>query len=65
MNEKKRILKTLAREKTDRPPVICPGGMMNSAVTQTLTNIGGCHNADAESMLQAALNVRRLVGFEN
>jgi [methyl-Co(III) methanol-specific corrinoid protein]:coenzyme M methyltransferase len=39
--------------------------MMNSAVTQTLTNIGGCHNADAESMLQAALNVRRLVGFEN
>lgn len=65
MNEKERLLKSLKGEKVDRPPIICPGGMMNAAVTGLLGDIKGNHNTDVDSMVAAAINVRETLGFEN
>lgn len=65
MNEKERLLKSLKGEKVDRPPIICPGGMMNAAVTGLLEDIKGNHNIDVASMVAAAINVRETLGFEN
>ncbi len=65
MNEKERLLKTLNGEKTDRPPVICPGGMMNAAVTELLDDIELNHNIDFDAMVSAAVKVRDIAGFEN
>lgn len=36
MNKKERLVATLSGGKTDRPPVICPGGMMNMVVTELM-----------------------------
>ena len=33
MQQKERLLKTLKGEPVDRPPVICPGGMMSMVAT--------------------------------
>lgn len=65
MNEKNRLLKVLNGEETDRPPVICPGGMMNAVVTELLEGIDSNHNTDLEAMVAAAIKVRDLIGFEN
>lgn len=65
MEEKERILKVLKGEKIDRPPVICPGGMMNAAVTEVVKNIVGNHNVEKDSMVEAAKKVREITGFEN
>lgn len=65
MNEKDRLLKTLRGEEVDRPPVICPGGMMNAAVTEILDNINSNHNSDLDAMVTAAIKVRDVIGFEN
>lgn len=63
--EKERLLGVLKGEKQDRPPVICPGGMMNAAVTEVLKDIKGNHNCSKEAMVLAAKKVRELTGFEN
>lgn len=65
MNAKERLIKVLKGEKVDRPPVICPGGMMNAAVTEVLEDISGNHNKDANPMAEAAKKVYDLTGFEN
>lgn len=65
MNEKDRLLKTLRGENVDRPPIICPGGMMNAAVTEVLDNINGNHNTDLDAMVATAIKVREVIGFEN
>lgn len=65
MNEKDRLLKALNGEKIDRPPVICPGGMMNAAVTEILQGINANHNTDLENMVDTAIKVREVIGFEN
>ena len=65
MNEKDRLLKTLRGEEVDRPPVICPGGMMNAAVTEILDNINSNHNSDLDAMVTTAIKVREVIGFEN
>lgn len=65
MNEKERLIKALKGEKVDRPPVICPGGMMNAAVTEVVLNIDKNHNDSLEGMVLAAKKVRELTGFEN
>lgn len=36
MNAKERILKAMHQESTDRPPCICPGGMMNMITTDLM-----------------------------
>lgn len=65
MNEKERLLKTIKGEKIDRPPVICPGGMMNAAITEILDDINGNHNTDVDAMVSAAITVYEKLGFEN
>ena len=37
---KERLLRTLKKEKVERPPVICPGGMMNSAIVDIMEKTG-------------------------
>lgn len=65
MNQKERLLRVLKGEKVDRPPVICPGGMLNACVTETLDHITGNHNTEKEAMIEAAKKVYKLTGFEN
>ncbi|MFD3157819.1 uroporphyrinogen decarboxylase family protein [Haloimpatiens sp. FM7330] len=65
MNQKDRLLKALNGQKVDRPPVICPGGMMNAAVTEVVENISKNHNVDVDSMVEAAKKVYEITGFEN
>lgn len=38
--EKERLLAVLNRQSTDRPPVICPGGMMNAAIVEVMNSSG-------------------------
>ena len=40
LNEKERLAKALKNEKVDRPPCICPGGMMNM-ITAELMDVAG------------------------
>lgn len=65
MDEKRRLLNVLSRERVDRVPVICPGGMMSAAVTEVLFDVQANHFADAEAMAQTARNVRERIGFED
>ncbi|WP_353095604.1 uroporphyrinogen decarboxylase family protein [Tissierella praeacuta] len=65
MNEKERLLKVLNGEKIDRPPVICPGGMMNAAITELLEEIDANHNTDLDAMVATAAKIREVIGFEN
>ncbi len=65
MTEKQRLLDVLNGKKTDRPPVICPGGMMNAAVTEVVEGIKKNHNSDVDAMVEAAVKVHELTGFEN
>jgi len=65
MNEKERLLKVLAGEKVDRQPVICPGGMMNAAVTELLNDVRINHNTNLDDMVATAIKVREITGFEN
>lgn len=46
MTEKNRLQAVMRKEKTDRPPCICPGGMMNM-VTEDLMKIAGVYLPDA------------------
>jgi len=66
ISEKTRLLGILkGGEIQDRPPVICPGGMMNAAVTEVINDIKGNHNISEEDMVLAAKKVKELTGFEN
>jgi [methyl-Co(III) methanol-specific corrinoid protein]:coenzyme M methyltransferase len=65
---RERLLKVLNKEKTERPPVICPGGMMNAAVVEIMEKTGhtlpDAHHS-ASLMESLALDVREETGFEN
>lgn len=63
--EKERLLGILSGKKQDRPAVICPGGMMNAAVTEVVRDIEGNQNSSKQAMVLAAKKVRELTGFEN
>lgn len=65
MNEKNRLLNVLWGEAVDRPPVICPGGMMSACVTEILENMNGNHNLDSDTMALAANKIYDEIGFEN
>jgi [methyl-Co(III) methanol-specific corrinoid protein]:coenzyme M methyltransferase len=65
---KERLLRTLKKEGVDRPPVICPGGMMNAAVVEVMKKTGRLlpdahHTGDL--MAGLALDVETETGFEN
>jgi MtaA/CmuA family methyltransferase len=63
-----RLQRVLSGKPVDRPPVICPGGMMNAAVVESMddqaTSLPAAH-ASAEGMSILAERVRALTGFEN
>lgn len=65
LSKKERLLKTLNKMEVDRPPVICPGGMMNAAVTEVVKDIYMNHNSHLEAMILGAKKVEELTGFEN
>jgi MtaA/CmuA family methyltransferase len=68
LSPKERILRTFNKQTIDRPPVICPGGMMNSAIVEVMNKTGhklpeGHH--DARIMAELAKDVHEITGFEN
>ncbi len=65
LTQKERLLKVLNNEIVDRPPVICPGGMMNSAVTEVVKDLKNSHNVELKEMVEAAKLVHEKTGFEN
>lgn len=65
---KQRLRTVLERQPVDRPPFICPGGMMNMAVTDVMTAVGESWPAaheDAETMARLVLGMVDLAGVEN
>ncbi|MDF9407696.1 uroporphyrinogen decarboxylase [Pelotomaculum isophthalicicum JI] len=65
MTEKERLLSCLAGKKIERPPVICPGGMMSAATTEILRKAKGNFHTDPLVMAETAEEIRRATGFEN
>lgn len=68
LTPKERIQRTFKKQTVDRPPIICPGGMMNSAIVEVMNKTGhklpqGHH--DSEIMAQLANDVHKNTGFEN
>jgi len=68
LTPKERLKLALLREKVDRPPCICPGGMMNMIV-QDIMDITGCKwpeaHRDARLMAELSSGVCENGGFEN
>lgn len=68
LTPKERLLLTLKGEKVDRPPCICPGGMMNMIV-EDIMDITGVKwpeaHTDAQLMADLAAGVYENGGFEN
>ena len=65
---KERLLRTLKKEKVERPPVICPGGMMNSAIVDIMKKTGHTlpeAHKTPELMTALANDVMENTGFEN
>ncbi len=65
---KERLLRVLKKENVERPPVICPGGMMNAAIVDIMKKTG--HTLPAahhsyELMSELAYDVYQNTGFEN
>lgn len=68
LSPKERLLKVLKKEKVDRPPVICPGGMMSSAIVEIMEKTGHtwpAAHSDATIMAALAEAVYEHTGFEN
>jgi [methyl-Co(III) methanol-specific corrinoid protein]:coenzyme M methyltransferase len=68
MTEKERLLSTLEDKKVDRPPVICPGGMMTMASREVMIRCG-CRwpdvHRDAAKMAALSLAMHDETGLEN
>jgi MtaA/CmuA family methyltransferase len=68
MTQKDRLLKTLAADEVDRPPFICPGGMMTMVVSEMMDEVE-CFwpeaHTDAVTMAELTLGANRLLGIEN
>lgn len=68
LSPKERLAKVVSREEVDRPPCICPGGMMNMVITDIMQQIGvGFPKAhmDANMMAELAAAVYENECFEN
>jgi [methyl-Co(III) methanol-specific corrinoid protein]:coenzyme M methyltransferase len=68
MNERERLVAALRGGAVDRPPIICPGGMMAAAVRDVVRSCGRACPAihrDVDSMTALALATRAETGFEN
>jgi MtaA/CmuA family methyltransferase len=68
LSPKERILRILKKQKADRPPIICPGGMMNSAIVDVMNKTGHTlpeGHLDSNIMTELAKDIHRNTGFEN
>jgi [methyl-Co(III) methanol-specific corrinoid protein]:coenzyme M methyltransferase len=68
LSPKERIFRVFDKKTVDRPPVICPGGMMNAAIAEVMTVTGHTlPEAHHDDMLMAALSedIHNHTGFEN
>jgi len=68
MTSKERLVKALKGERVDRPPFICPGGMMNMATVEVMKHVCAPWpdaHVNPQKMSQLALGVSRLTGIEN
>jgi MtaA/CmuA family methyltransferase len=68
ISPKERLLTVLGGGKADRPPVICPGGMMNAAIVEIMESTGHTlpeAHSDARLMAALAADVHEHTGFEN
>lgn len=65
---KERILRVLNKQEVDRPPVVCPGGMMNAAIVDIMNKTGHtlpeAHHDD-KLMAELSNDVHSHTGFEN
>lgn len=68
LSKKERLFRAIKREEVDRPPCICPGGMMNMIVEDVMDITGvkwpEAHN-NAEMMAKLTMGVCENGGFEN
>ena len=68
LSPKERLQRALGKQSVDRPPVICPGGMMNAAIVdvmqQTQHVLPAAHH-DSRLMTELAQDVYEYTGFEN
>ncbi|MBQ7262758.1 MAG: methylcobamide--CoM methyltransferase, partial [Synergistaceae bacterium] len=68
MGPRERLLRAAKGEETDRPPCICPGGMMN-AIIRDIMEETGCpwpeSHSDPRKMADLTLALYRAGGFEN
>ena len=68
MTQKQRLLAALRRETVDRPPLVCPGGMMSLAIGEAM-DASGCAwpraHVDADAMAGLALAMYDLGGIED
>jgi len=65
--QRDRLRRALAREPVDRPPVICPGGMMTMATASAMRRVGRAWPAahsDARAMAEIVLATRDETGLE-
>ena len=65
---KERLVGILRHRQTDRPPVICTGGMMNAAIVDVMNRTGHTlpeAHSDAVLMADLAGDVHQQTGFEN
>jgi len=68
MDPQERILKALEGDATDRPPFICPGGMMSMMTVEALSKLSARwpqSHCDPAEMARLALGVQELTGIEN
>lgn len=68
LSPKERLFRSLNQEKVDRPPVVCPGGMMNAAIVDIMNETGHTLPAahkDERLMAELARDVHEYTGFEN
>lgn len=68
LSPRDRLLRVLGRQPVDRPPVLCPGGMMNAAIVGIVEPAGHllpAAHADPARMAELAAAVQRFTGFEN
>lgn len=67
-SQKERLYSAAHRAETDRPPCICPGGMMNMISKESM-ELSGCFwpgaHSDPEKMAGLAVALNRAGGFEN
>jgi [methyl-Co(III) methanol-specific corrinoid protein]:coenzyme M methyltransferase len=68
ISPKERLVRTIEKRSVDRKPVVCPGGMMNAAITDVMRSTGHhlpAAHTDAELMSDLSADVCALTGFEN